>query len=184
MMFLEFHKITTMQIVFSVVGVALCAISYAVRLAHHISVYRGKSHASQISISTMLLMFAGYFGWGYWCSADPIKINIPRSTATPIGIVLSVIGLGLFIYSDFAKRGVGERDHLVSSGIYAKIRHPIYLSLILLHIGYPLIFRSFTALLSTLVWAAFIVVWTSFEEKNLEKKFGEKYVAYKKSTWF
>jgi protein-S-isoprenylcysteine O-methyltransferase Ste14 len=40
------------------------------------------------------------------------------------------------------KHGVGEEEALVTAGIYSKIRHPMYIGLILLHIGYPVIFKS------------------------------------------
>ena len=42
---------------------------------------------------------------------------------------------------------------LVTTGIYSKIRHPIYIGLILLHVGYPFIFKSVAACLSTILWA-------------------------------
>ena len=68
--------------------------------------------------------------------------------------------------------------------MYSKIRHPMYIGIILFHIGYPLIFKSLVALLSSILWAAFIFAWKVFEERNLERQFGEKYIEYKKRTWF
>jgi protein-S-isoprenylcysteine O-methyltransferase Ste14 len=48
----------------------------------------------------------------------------------------------------------------------------------------PFIFRSFITCLSSILWTAIICVWTHFEEKNLERSFGQKYLDYKKATWF
>jgi protein-S-isoprenylcysteine O-methyltransferase Ste14 len=92
--------------------------------------------------------------------------------------------LGLFLYSELKKRGVGDQDELVISGIYSKLRHPMYIGLIGLHIGFPFILRSFTAFVSTILWAGFIAAWTHFEEKNLERRYGRRYIDYKKQTWF
>lgn len=50
--------------------------------------------------------------------------------------------------------------------------------------GYPLAHRSFVAWISTLPWAAFIGTWTRFEERVLERRFGEEYRRYLKRTWF
>jgi len=102
----------------------------------------------------------------------------------PVGVALAVIGFALFLYSEMTKHGVGEQDALVTTGIYSKIRHPMYIGLVLLHFGFPFIFRSFIACLSTFLWMGFISVWTCFEEKNLEQRFGQKYVDYKRQTWF
>jgi protein-S-isoprenylcysteine O-methyltransferase Ste14 len=132
----------------------------------------------------LILTFFGYFGWGYWCGADPVKVNIPYSVSVPVGVVLAVIGFGLFLYSEMKKHGVGEEDALVTTGIYSKIRHPMYIGLVLLHFGFPFIFRSFVACLSTVLWAGLISIWKIFEEKNLEERFGQKYIDYKKQTWF
>ena len=121
---------------------------------------------------------------GSLSSADPVKMNIPSAVSLPVGVSLAVLGMGLFLYSELRKHGVGDADTLVITGIYAKIRHPMYIGLVLLHLGYPLIFRSFTACLSTVLWALIIAVWTHFEEKNLERRFGQRYIRYKRQTWF
>ncbi|MEE8591881.1 MAG: methyltransferase [Spirochaetia bacterium] len=55
---------------------------------------------------------------------------------------MTAVGFGLFLYSEMKKHGVGEEEALVTAGIYSKIRHPMYIGLILLHIGYPVIFKS------------------------------------------
>jgi protein-S-isoprenylcysteine O-methyltransferase Ste14 len=126
----------------------------------------------------------GYFGWGYWSSADPVKMTIPRPVALAVGIPLAAAGLALFVLSESRHRGSEANEGLITTGLYARVRHPMYVGIVLLHYGYPLIYRSFTAFLSTHLWIAFIVVWTGFEEKRLERSFGERYLEYKRSTWF
>ncbi len=53
----------------------------------------------------MIVMFLMWAAWGFMSLSDPVKmvfIGWPRY----IGAGMFVIGLGLFIYSDLAKRGV------------------------------------------------------------------------------
>ncbi len=119
-----------------------------------------------------------------WSGVDPVKMNISSYISIPIGAILTITGFGLFIYSEIKKWGVDEKEELVSKGIYSKIRHPMYVGIILFHIGYPFMFKSFIACLSTILWAAFIFTWKYFEEKNLERQFGKQYIEYKKKTWF
>ena len=183
MSFLSISEISSVTLVLMIAGAVLCLISYILRLAAHISIYRRGTEVLPFRV-LVIFTFLGYFGWGYWSGADPVRINIPSSVSVPVGVVLAVVGLGLFLYSEIKKHGVGESDQLLTTGIYAKIRHPMYVGLVLLHFGFPFIFRSFVACLSTLLWAGFMSIWTRFEEKNLERRFGQKYLEYKRQTWF
>jgi protein-S-isoprenylcysteine O-methyltransferase Ste14 len=74
----------------------------------------------------------------------------------------------------------GER--LVSSGLYAYTRNPMYLGHIIFLTGLTLTFRSWFAALITLavaLWFHFRVV---ADERNLSVKLGPSYVAYTKSV--
>jgi protein-S-isoprenylcysteine O-methyltransferase Ste14 len=172
-----------LTLILIITGAVLCLLSYIARLAAHASSHMAEAGTFGFRL-ILILNFLGYFGWGYWCGADPVKMNIPSWVSVPVGVFLTVSGLGLFLYSEMKKHGVGEEEELVTTGIYSKIRHPMYVGLVLLHIGFPFIFKSVVAWLSTVVWAGFIAAWTHFEEKNLERRFGQRYTDYKRQTWF
>jgi protein-S-isoprenylcysteine O-methyltransferase Ste14 len=183
MTFLVIEDISSINLILLIAGAVLCLVSYILRLATHIFSYTRGSGGINFRL-TLVLTFLGYLGWGYWSSVDPVKMNIPSSVSIPVGVTLAAAGMGLFLYSELKKHGVGDPDKLVTTGIYSKIRHPMYVGLVLLHIGYPFIAKSFIACLSTILWAGIIRVWTHFEEKNLERRFGQRYIDYKKRTWF
>ena len=183
MTFLVVEDISPLNLVLIAAGSVLCLLSYLLRLATHVLSYRRSGEVISFRL-ILILTFLGYFGWGYWSGADPVKMNIPSSVSVPVGATLAALGMGLFLYSELKKHGVGDQDQLVTTGIYSKIRHPMYIGLVLLHIGFPLVARSFVACLSTVLWAAIICVWTNFEEKNLERRFGQRYIDYKRQTWF
>ena len=176
-------EVTPLNLVLIFVGFVFCFLSYGLRLVAHIYMYNKEADVLPFNF-LLSFTFLGYIGWGYWSAADPVKMNSPSSICIPIGIGLAVIGFGLFIYSETKKHGVGEKDELVTTGIYSKIRHPMYIGLVLLHFGYPFIFKSFVTCLSTILWVSFILTWKHFEEKNLERRFGQKYIDYKRQTWF
>jgi protein-S-isoprenylcysteine O-methyltransferase Ste14 len=75
-------------------------------------------------------------------------------------------------------------EHLVKKGVYSKLRHPMYIGIMLMHIGFPIASRSLLTLVSSVIWVSIILSWRYMEEKSLERKFGEKYVEYRKSTLF
>lgn len=73
---------------------------------------------------------------------------------------------------------------LVTTGIYKKISHPIYFFSLLNWIGFAMLIRSPGLMLFTLVILFIQVFRAKKEEEILVKEFGEKYIEYKKGTWF
>jgi protein-S-isoprenylcysteine O-methyltransferase Ste14 len=75
-----------------------------------------------------------------------------------------------------------QKSSLVTTGIYNRVRHPMYLSNILLAAGWALLFRGIHALLCVPIWTLCYVVLTLFKEKGLEEEYGEEYREYKKKV--
>ena len=76
----------------------------------------------------------------------------------------------------------GAAAPLVTTGIYAKVRHPMYTSVIMAVGGYALFFGSWLSLPLWLGVTIFYVIKAVKEERLLENKFPE-YAAYRKRTW-
>jgi protein-S-isoprenylcysteine O-methyltransferase Ste14 len=73
-------------------------------------------------------------------------------------------------------------ENLVTSGIYSKIRNPVYLSFILIILAVSLFSRCLLAFGWTCV-SVLVLYWVSKkEEGDLEKAFGTQYVSYKKKV--
>jgi protein-S-isoprenylcysteine O-methyltransferase Ste14 len=71
---------------------------------------------------------------------------------------------------------------LSTTGIYAVVRHPIYLAELLWPLGLAVIFRStYGVMLTPLWWLAFLVHALS-EEADLERTLGEEYLAYERKV--
>ena len=76
-----------------------------------------------------------------------------------------------------------QEDHqLVDTGIYAIIRHPIYLRILLVTAGLPLIFRSWLFLPVFVLGALFVRYRIGQEEKLLAEVFGERFHSYAART--
>jgi len=110
-----------------------------------------------------------------------------------VGIVGIIVGaIGLFIryvafttLGRFFSRTLREQDEhkLVTIGIYKYIRHPGYLSDILIFFGANLAMGNLIPIISVPV--LFFVVYSyriHVEEMMLVDMFGEKYTAYKKTS--
>ncbi len=107
-----------------------------------------------------------------------------------LGVVLYALGGALRLAPVFV---LGERfsglaaiqpgHQLVTTGLYAKIRHPSYLGLLTLCLGWALAFRSLPGVAIALLMAIPIVGRINAEERLLAERFGAQYEAYRARTW-
>ncbi|MCG8335977.1 MAG: isoprenylcysteine carboxylmethyltransferase family protein [Proteobacteria bacterium] len=107
-------------------------------------------------------------------------------TSTILGGVLILLALVFHMVAEKDHRQAHERveniEIIVKSGVYSKIRHPLYLSLIVLNAGIALAFGGLVtlaiALLTVFHWGA--VSWK--EEQILTERFQGEYSQYKKNV--
>ena len=122
------------------------------------------------------ILWLDYFSWNYWISFGlAIAIFIP-------GIMIFKKGRkDLGVESDAPK----EYHKVVSTGIYAYVRHPQLLGEILFWYAISFLMHApILALTATLFWIPLYVVWCVFEEKDLVARYGDEYVEYRKKTKF
>lgn len=75
-----------------------------------------------------------------------------------------------------------ENHQLVQTGIYGVIRHPIYLRVMMVCAGLPLLFQSWLLLPALLVAGLFVRWRIAQEEKLLAEHFGPEFEAYRQRT--
>jgi protein-S-isoprenylcysteine O-methyltransferase Ste14 len=126
-------------------------------------------------------MFILWFSWFSMNFSDPLRIALPLWLKVP-GLILFVGGIVLAVVSHIHIPGYGT-GQLRTTGIYAKIRHPMYFGFMLWLVGFPLFWQSMTTLITAVLWVPAFASWQILEEKQLVEKFPE-YREYKKRTWF
>ena len=106
-----------------------------------------------------------------------------------LGIILAILGLITAIAarrklaSNWSSNIEFKKDHtLITTGIYAYMRHPIYTGIACMGIGTFLVFHSLLSLLFLFVMVTFCVFKLKKEEVLLMKHFPKEYPAYKKKT--
>lgn len=68
----------------------------------------------------------------------------------------------------------------MTTGIFAHVRHPMYLGIVLTYLGHIV---GTLSLLTFVPWFLILILYVrmaNYEEEQLEKKFGEEYLSYKK----
>jgi protein-S-isoprenylcysteine O-methyltransferase Ste14 len=118
-----------------------------------------------------------------------LKLSIPVLVRLPIGIVLLVIGAPMVIWTIIRfirTKGTpipfNPPPSMVADGLYGIVRNPMHLGWTIVLIGVAVLLQSFVLLvifipLFVLVHIVYIKL---IEEKELEKKFGQTYLDYKK----
>jgi len=81
-----------------------------------------------------------------------------------------------------AIRNTAEIDKIISTGIYRRVRHPMYSGDIILAWGFFLAFPYLSVLIGVLWLTAVLLFWARLEEKAMTKKFGQAYLKYKSET--
>lgn len=148
--------------------------------------------SKEIFISSLMfgtLVVQLLLAWLY--AATIIEPHIETGKAsTWVGLVLCFCGILFASYSQFAmgkdwRIGVDpeEKTELITTGIYSKVRNPIYTACIVHGLGLLVLAPNAMVLVTGLVGFYSIRAYVrQIEEPYLMKLHGEKYVQYKEST--
>jgi len=112
------------------------------------------------------------------------------SLARWLGVVLSALGFALVFWSGVALGRqysadvtIQKEHHLITSGVYQRIRHPRYLGVIALSVGVSCVFRSWIGLIASGFFIAALIYRISDEEAAMYKEFGNEWETYCKPSW-
>jgi protein-S-isoprenylcysteine O-methyltransferase Ste14 len=112
----------------------------------------------------------------------------PHDSARWAGLFLALIGLSGVVLARYALGRsfsiTPQARELVTTGIYSRIRNPIYVFGIVLLIGVFLMIRNPYLWIMLLVVATAQIIRTRREARVLEEKFGDAYRRYLEHTWF
>jgi protein-S-isoprenylcysteine O-methyltransferase Ste14 len=112
----------------------------------------------------------------------------PHGLARRLGLLLGLIGLAGVILSRYTLGRsfsiAPKATALVTSGIYSRIRNPIYVSGMIFLVGIVLILWRPELLIILLVLIPVQIIRARREAAVLEAKFGDAYREYRKRTWF
>ena len=119
----------------------------------------------------------------------PVGLGVPAAfEVVGIAIVLLGIAVAILVNGDFKRKGTAiepwkPTTHLVTSGVYAWSRNPIYIGFCLFNGGIGISSNSLWIFISFVPAAVLLYFFVIVrEEAYLEKKFGDEYLAYKKKV--
>jgi protein-S-isoprenylcysteine O-methyltransferase Ste14 len=110
-----------------------------------------------------------------------------------VPVLVGTIGLiwGVALHSAASPNGAIEwemdKSYLLRRGMYSVSRHPMYLSELILILGWVIFYGSIALLIASIAWFLFFNFYAMpNEERILEAHFGEAYRDYKRKVprWF
>ena len=151
-----------------------------------------KSHKTPLETGLLVLAWVGFFVPLIWIASPALSFaEYPLRTGPLVaGAVCFVIGLWL-LYRSHADLGtnwsitleVREQHHLVTQGVYRRIRHPMYSALVLYSIGQVFVIPNWIAGPSNLIaFAVLLALRIRKEERMMVEHFGDQYAAYSART--
>ncbi|MGD8963734.1 MAG: isoprenylcysteine carboxylmethyltransferase family protein [Desulfobacterales bacterium] len=88
----------------------------------------------------------------------------------------------LFRSGHVAVHGEQRPSRIISTGAFGYVRHPLYLGSMLVYLGLTVSTASLFCLTLLLVIILFYNYIAGYEEKLMEAKFGQAYIAYREKT--
>ncbi|HET9940853.1 MAG TPA: isoprenylcysteine carboxylmethyltransferase family protein [Candidatus Eisenbacteria bacterium] len=106
-----------------------------------------------------------------------------------IAVLLTILGLGLAVFARVylgrnwsAEVVIREDHHLIRSGPYAHIRHPIYTGLLLAVLGAVLAIGEIRAIVGFVILLFAFTIKALREEEFLAQEFGEEFERHRRHT--
>lgn len=96
-----------------------------------------------------------------------------------IGMLFIIIGVIVRVFAFLQIKNTHYINKLIISGIYSKIRNPIYLAFILIIWGIAIYSRGLLSLIWVMISILVLYLVAKLEEKDLEELFGYEYIKYK-----
>ncbi len=130
--------------------------------------------------------WVGYLGALAWF----LMVIASRGLEWDLPSGVSIAGLLLFAVGLYV-HGTGIRDimryrddgPLVTRGIYARLRHPIYYGWVIVCFGMPMLFQSWLGLVTAPLWAGTILLVAVLEERDMARTLPDGvYDEYRKGT--
>ena len=151
-----------------------------------------QSRKGVVEIVLLSLAWLGFFVPLVWIATPAFSFaEYPlRGGALVSGIVCLAVGLWFF-YRSHADLGpnwsitleVREQHRLITDGIYRRVRHPMYMALLLYSVGQALVIPNWVASPSYLVTFGILFAFrVRAEERMMLHQFGDQYAAYMART--
>jgi len=98
-----------------------------------------------------------------------------------VALEISAVLLGYLSHNALFSRKQ-EEFKLITNGVFAYVRHPLYLSILLTYLGFIFVSMS---IVTVIPWVCYVILFdkmATYEEEDLVRIFGDAYLEYRKKV--
>jgi protein-S-isoprenylcysteine O-methyltransferase Ste14 len=148
-------------------------------------------YAEMYGFPLTMYVLAGTFGYGKILSLEFLLIGVMgeeqfyrifNSFIFPASKIIMLIGILLIVFGWRQIHKARKQGQLVTTGLYAYVRHPQYLGFLLITLGLNV---QWLTIITLLLWPILAILYYRLakeEDKEMEAKFGEEFRKYKLSV--
>ena len=133
-----------------------------------------------VVLTSMCIMWPSWFAAGV---LTPARLQAP-AVVRWAGAAAVLVGTAVAVGGMWQLGGVENIDHLVRTGLFSRIRHPMYLGFTLWILGWCVWMVAPANLLLAPLGIASVLWWRQLEESELALQYGDEFREYRASTWF
>lgn len=162
----------------------ICTITHIIRTVYEVLKHRKALVPGRLSFVIIFTNMAVlWVSWFALCANDILKVSLPDAVRYT-GALLVVTGLIFFITALFTIKTLESYEgDLITSGIYSKIRHPMYLAFILWMFGSAVYYGAAISFIFVIIFTGNVLLWRHLEELELVDRFPD-YKCYREKTLF
>ncbi len=186
-----------MEYVLVILGVTLFGLQHsgisALRVKDGIIEKWGKkAYANIFNATSIITIGIAFLSMNFW---DWLYFLTTPELVQPIlvllGIALFIVGAAIAMaaskvisVSTVADMRTDREPELITDGIYARVRHPLYLATILILIALMMLYPFSTVIIFSIGLCIYTLIGAYFEERKIIRFYGERYLEYKKTAGF
>jgi len=176
----------------TVFGIQHSGIS-ALRVKHWIIDRWGKEGYSRIfNITSFLALIPASLSLNYWdwlyFLQSPELVNpllfLSGALLLALGVMVAILASRSISVSTVADMRTDRKPALVTGGLYARTRHPLYLATILFLLSLIAFYPFSNILTFSLAFIGYVIVGAYLEERKLVIQYGDEYLAYRRTAGF
>ncbi len=141
------------------------------------------------SILTFLIAFfsMNFWNWSYFITQPTLIQPVLFVFGILLGlsgVIMAIMASRVISVSTVADMRTDRKAELVTDGIYARVRHPLYLATLLVFSALAFIYPFPVVTVFSLCMMAYTLIGAYFEERKLVRHYGDEYLEYKKTAGF
>jgi protein-S-isoprenylcysteine O-methyltransferase Ste14 len=153
---------------------------------------RSKIHIGDLVWIVLLLCLGADLAMACWIKSNGLRIQLLRATPA---ISVATLAAGAYLLAAGCILGYrsheafhraintnGSIDHLLKDGPYRNVRHPFYLSLMLISLALAVLLHSLLLLAGWGIVTFLLVLEGRQEEADLLERLGQEYADYQRET--